>query len=71
MSPGVGVGGHCIAVDPWFLVSDDSENTRLIKTARDINDSKTLWALKKIKEKLENIVEPKKSQFLDLLTNLT
>ena len=39
MSPGVGVGGHCIAVDPWFLVSDDSENTRLIKTARDINDS--------------------------------
>ncbi len=63
MSPGVGVGGHCIAVDPWFLVSDDSENTKLIRTAREINDSKTLWAFKKIKEKLDGIIKPKVAIF--------
>ena len=36
MSPGVGVGGHCIAVDPWFAISDDKTNTTIIRNARDI-----------------------------------
>ncbi|MFV0622719.1 UDP-N-acetyl-D-mannosamine dehydrogenase [Sphingomonas sp. ac-8] len=40
LSPGPGVGGHCIAVDPWFLVHGDPENTRLIRTAREVNDAK-------------------------------
>lgn len=40
LSPGPGVGGHCIAVDPWFLVAADRENTPLIKTAREVNDGK-------------------------------
>ncbi len=52
MTPGIGVGGHCIAVDPWFLVSDDPENTKLIKAAREVNDFKTDWAYEIIKEKL-------------------
>jgi UDP-N-acetyl-D-mannosaminuronic acid dehydrogenase len=41
LSPGPGVGGHCIAVDPWFLVAADPENTPLIRTAREVNDRKT------------------------------
>jgi UDP-N-acetyl-D-mannosaminuronic acid dehydrogenase len=41
LQPGPGVGGHCIAVDPWFLVHADRENTPLIRTAREVNDGKT------------------------------
>lgn len=40
LAPGPGVGGHCIAVDPWFLVHADPKNTRLIRTAREVNDGK-------------------------------
>jgi len=40
LQPGPGVGGHCIAVDPWFIVSADPENTNLIRTAREVNDAK-------------------------------
>ena len=41
LSPGPGVGGHCIAVDPWFLVHADPAHTPLIRTAREVNDGKT------------------------------
>ena len=41
LQPGPGVGGHCIAVDPWFLVHADRANTPLIRTAREVNDAKT------------------------------
>ncbi|MEN3747631.1 UDP-N-acetyl-D-mannosamine dehydrogenase [Sphingomonas sp. HF-S3] len=41
LQPGPGVGGHCIAVDPWFLVHGDPDNARLIRTAREVNDAKT------------------------------
>jgi UDP-N-acetyl-D-mannosaminuronic acid dehydrogenase len=41
LQPGPGVGGHCIAVDPWFLVDADPANTPLIRTARLVNDGKT------------------------------
>lgn len=40
LRPGPGVGGHCIAVDPWFIVSAAPEQSRLIRTAREVNDSK-------------------------------
>ncbi len=40
LSPGPGVGGHCIAVDPWFIVSAAPEEARLIRTAREVNDAK-------------------------------
>ncbi|KAD4007143.1 UDP-N-acetyl-D-mannosamine dehydrogenase [Arthrobacter yangruifuii] len=40
LQPGPGVGGHCIAVDPWFIVSADPENSKLIRTAREVNDAK-------------------------------
>lgn len=51
LQPGVGVGGHCIAVDPWFVVARNEQNSRLIKTAREINDSKTDWVIEKIKSR--------------------
>ncbi len=41
LQPGPGVGGHCIAVDPWFLVAGDPENSRIIRTAREVNEAKT------------------------------
>ena len=48
LSPGVGVGGHCIAVDPWFIAYSDSENAKLIQLARSVNLRKTDWVLQKI-----------------------
>lgn len=49
LQPGTGVGGHCIAVDPWFIVARDVENARLIRTAREVNNKKTNWVIDKIK----------------------
>lgn len=48
LQPGPGVGGHCIAVDPWFIVSSAPKTARLIRTAREVNDSKPAWVLEKI-----------------------
>ena len=45
LTPGAGVGGHCIAVDPWFLVHSDPEHSPLIRTARTVNDAKPLWVV--------------------------
>ncbi|MGP5345002.1 UDP-N-acetyl-D-mannosamine dehydrogenase [Corynebacterium casei] len=50
LQPGPGVGGHCIAVDPWFIVSADPENSKLIHTARTVNDGKPKWVIEKVKE---------------------
>lgn len=49
LQPGAGVGGHCIAVDPWFIVARDPENARLIRSAREVNNFKTVWAIDQIK----------------------
>lgn len=51
LQPGTGVGGHCIAVDPWFIVSEFKEKAKIIKTAREINNYKTEWVVEKIKNK--------------------
>ncbi len=48
LQPGPGVGGHCIAVDPWFIVSSCPEDARLIRTAREVNDHKPTWVLNRI-----------------------
>lgn len=50
LQPGPGVGGHCIAVDPWFIVSKTPEEARLIRTAREVNDSKPEWVINKVKQ---------------------
>jgi len=49
LQPGVGVGGHCIAVDPWFIVHAGGEDAKIIRTAREVNNYKTEWAIEKIK----------------------
>ena len=49
LQPGPGVGGHCIAVDPWFIVSQNPHQARLIHTARLVNDGKPLWVVDRVK----------------------
>lgn len=52
LNPGPGVGGHCIAVDPWFIVSSAPEQARLIRMARDVNDAKPGWVVGKVEQAL-------------------
>ena len=49
LQPGPGVGGHCIAVDPWFIIAKTPEQAQLIHTARKVNDAKPLWVVDKVK----------------------
>jgi UDP-N-acetyl-D-mannosaminuronic acid dehydrogenase len=56
LQPGAGVGGHCIAVDPWFVVSSAPEEARLIRTAREVNDHKPDWVVDKIKAKIIDVL---------------
>lgn len=49
LKPGPGVGGHCIAVDPWFIVSETPDQAHLIRTAREVNDGKPDWVIDKVK----------------------
>ncbi|NAX16851.1 MULTISPECIES: UDP-N-acetyl-D-mannosamine dehydrogenase [unclassified Vibrio] len=49
LQPGPGVGGHCIAVDPWFIVAKTPESAQLIHTARKVNDNKPEWVIEKVK----------------------
>jgi UDP-N-acetyl-D-mannosaminuronic acid dehydrogenase len=48
LRPGPGVGGHCIAVDPWFIVAADPKNARLIRTAREVNDAKPAHVVEQV-----------------------
>lgn len=52
LQPGPGVGGHCIAVDPWFIVAQNPVQARLIRTAREVNDGKPHWVLEQVKKAL-------------------
>jgi UDP-N-acetyl-D-mannosaminuronic acid dehydrogenase len=54
LNPGVGVGGHCIAVDPWFIVHAGGDDAKIIRTAREVNNHKTEWAIEKIKNSAVN-----------------
>jgi len=58
LQPGPGVGGHCIAVDPWFIVDVAPETAKLIRTARMVNDSKPYFVIEKIKEATKNLQNP-------------
>ncbi len=49
LQPGPGVGGHCIAVDPWFIVAQNPRQARLIRTARRVNDDKPVWVVEQVK----------------------
>jgi len=53
LNPGPGVGGHCIAVDPWFLVSQNQKLTKIILSAREVNDNKIKWVIQEIKKRIK------------------
>src|SRR5690606_22277103 len=57
LQPGAGVGGHCIAVDPWFIVHRTPEDARLIRTAREVNDHKPEWVVSKVRQAIGRIIE--------------
>jgi len=59
LKPGIGVGGHCIPVDPWFIREIDPKNSQLITTARKVNDAMPARIAKKIKKKVAGIPNPK------------
>ncbi|MCB8747862.1 UDP-N-acetyl-D-mannosamine dehydrogenase [Rhodoferax sp. U2-2l] len=56
LQPGAGVGGHCIAVDPWFIVDKTPEQARIIRTAREVNDHKPEWVLDKVKAAITDVL---------------
>jgi UDP-N-acetyl-D-mannosaminuronic acid dehydrogenase len=58
LNPGPGVGGHCIAVDPWFIVAAAPEQARLIRTAREVNDHKPHWVIERVKARAERFKNP-------------
>ncbi len=62
LNPGIGVGGHCIAVDPWFLVSEFPEEAKLIKYVRETNNYKTRWCVNKIISIADKYSKEKKSK---------
>ena len=58
LKPGPGVGGHCIAVDPWFIVARNPDQANLIRTAREVNDGKPGWVVEKVKSSAANFKRP-------------
>lgn len=54
LTPGCGVGGHCIAVDPYFLISNFPDETGLLQQARKVNTNKTRWCITKIKQSIND-----------------
>ena len=58
LQPGPGVGGHCIAVDPWFIVAANPAEAKLIRCAREVNDYKTRYVLKNILKTISTMQEP-------------
>ena len=59
LQPGPGVGGHCIAVDPWFIVDRSPDCSNLIRTARQVNDAKPNWVVERVKKCAGKFKEPK------------
>jgi UDP-N-acetyl-D-mannosaminuronic acid dehydrogenase len=58
LQPGPGVGGHCIAVDPWFIVSSSRDEARLIAMARQVNDDKPRFVIERVKERAARFTDP-------------
>ena len=66
LNPGPGVGGHCIAVDPWFLVSQNKKLAKIMLSAREVNDYKMKWVIEEIKKKIKKISFKNKKKLLTL-----
>lgn len=63
LQPGAGVGGHCLAVDPWFIVHSAPDLAKIIRTAREVNDSKPMWVAEQLEKKISAFLfaHPEKS----------
>ncbi|GAA3931721.1 UDP-N-acetyl-D-mannosamine dehydrogenase [Luteimonas lutimaris] len=59
LNPGPGVGGHCIAVDPWFIVATSPERAKLIRAAREINDAKTEFVIDQVEHAMAELPDAK------------
>lgn len=57
LQPGAGVGGHCLAVDPWFIVDSAPDESRIIRTAREVNDYKPQWVLRQVQTAAEQVLK--------------
>lgn len=62
LQPGCGVGGHCIAVDPWFIVDKTPEEARLIRTAREVNDGKPEWIVGRVRAAVDQLLAAGRSE---------
>ena len=58
LQPGPGVGGHCIAVDPWFIAARAPEHARVIRSAREVNDGKPDWVVEKVRRSAARFRNP-------------
>ena len=68
LQPGCGVGGHCIAVDPYFIISDYPQESKMIGKAREVNNYKSLWCAEKIQnEKLQFEINNKRKPKIALM----
>ncbi len=68
LQPGPGVGGHCIAVDPWFIVASAPNQARLIKTAREVNDSKPQWVISRVEQEVLRFLKEHPSKTMSGIT---
>ena len=66
LQPGPGVGGHCIAVDPWFIVSQTPDEARLIRTAREVNDGKPRWVVEKARSLANDLADAENRELSDI-----
>ncbi len=67
LEPGPGVGGHCIAVDPWFIVSQNPTESRIIRTAREVNDSKPAWVVNKVNSLIKEFLIENPNKALNMV----
>lgn len=58
LQPGPGVGGHCIAVDPWFIVHAVPKQAKIIRAGREVNDAKTDWVVQHVKQRAKRFKKP-------------
>ncbi|MCC5879166.1 MAG: UDP-N-acetyl-D-mannosamine dehydrogenase [Idiomarina sp.] len=70
LQPGAGVGGHCIAVDPWFIVDSAPKQAKIIKLAREVNNYKPQWVVEKVKAALTDVQSKNPDRGLKDLTVL-
>ncbi|KIF50407.1 UDP-N-acetyl-D-mannosamine dehydrogenase [Vibrio owensii] len=68
LQPGPGVGGHCIAVDPWFIVSKTPAEAQIIHTARKVNDTKPEWVINKVKLAIADFLQANPQKTANTIT---